>query len=614
MSATMKLGVLMSLLGLGSSLAIDAQVKIPMIGDLISQTKQFELNLTWESWAPDGVAREQFLVNGQFPGPPLIMDEGDNIEVTVNNFTPFNTTIHYHGIEQEGTPWSDGVPGVSQRQILPGKQFVSNFTVQQYGTYWYHSHAYGQIMDGLYGPIYIRPRRTPANLASAITNDPFEQTQIYNAIQSPTLMMLSDWFHLTSVELQEVAVSADIDTLCADSILINGKGRVNCRDPKVLTNMVPDSVKSVLQGMEYTAKGCLPLADTYAQTTFAHNFSAVPPSLFDECHATESAEEVIEVDPLNGWASLNFIGSASITAPIVSINNHSLWVYEVDGLYIKPVQVDALTLNNGGRYSCLVQLNKIPGNYSITVANSGFNQKIAGFGTLSYKHGRSVVSRASINYGGIATHAGVISLDETAIELFTPSQPSEQSDETYILTAGRINRAWEWSLNGNYTYSLAMEADRPFLWDPQSAAKSPLTIATKNDTWIDLIFSLSGNASTLQPGHPLHKHSNRVYVLGSGNGSFNWTSVADAVKVIPESFNLINPPMRDTFTTLPAYLGESWMAIRYHVKNPGAFLLHCHIDPHLTGGMGLVMLDGIDSWPSIPTQYGPDGQWGSIDS
>ncbi|KAL4860473.1 Cupredoxin [Aspergillus spectabilis] len=465
-----------------------------------------------------------------FPGPPLILDEGDNIEVAVNNFTPFNTSIHFNGIEQEGMPWSDGVPGVSQRRIFPGKQSIATFTS-------FHSHTSGQIIDDLYGPIYIRPRKIPARLASLITNDTFEQIQIYNAIQSPTM-------------LRKVAVSADIDTLCADSILINGKGRVNCRDPGVLTNMVPDSVKSVLQGMEYTEKGCLRLTNTYAQTTFAHNFSAIPPSLFNECHA------------------------ARLTIK-VSINNHSLWVYEVDGSYIKPVQVDALTINNGGRYSCLVQLNKNPGNYSITSANSGFNQKIAGFATLSYRHGHSVISKPLINYGGVAANTRVISLNETMIEMLTPSQPSQQSDETYILTAGD------------------MEADRPFLWDPRSPAKSPLTIGTKNDTWVGIIFSLSGKISTLQP----------VYVLGSGTGSFNWTSVADAVKVIPESFNLINSPMRDTFTTLPAY----------QVQNPGAFLIHCHIDPHLTGGMALAILDGLDSWPSIPAQYGPHGQWGSID-
>lgn len=87
-------------------------------------------------------------------------------------------------------------------------------------------------MDGLYGPIYIRfvamissarmtmtdsriyrPRSIPGSLANVITNDTFEQTRIYNAIRSPSLVMLSDWFHMTSEELREVAISADIDTL-----------------------------------------------------------------------------------------------------------------------------------------------------------------------------------------------------------------------------------------------------------------------------------------------------------------------------------------------------------------------------------------------------------------
>lgn len=97
--AAMKLAVLLSLARVGASLAIGLELQSPFTPGQLLQTKQFELNLTWESRAPDGVTREQFLVNGQFPGPPLIMDEEDNVAVTVNNFTPFNTTIHYHGIE-----------------------------------------------------------------------------------------------------------------------------------------------------------------------------------------------------------------------------------------------------------------------------------------------------------------------------------------------------------------------------------------------------------------------------------------------------------------------------------------------------------------------------------
>lgn len=39
------------------------------------------------------------------------------------------------------------------------------------------------------------------------------------------------------------------------------------------------------------------------------------------------------------------------------------------------------------------------------------------------------------------------------------------------------------------------------------------------------------------------------------------------------------------------------------VVNPGAFFLHCHINPHLESGMGIALLDGVDAWPTIPDEY-----------
>ncbi|KAJ5572129.1 Multicopper oxidase type 2 [Penicillium sp. DV-2018c] len=597
----MKPFILYSLIALGAALDLASP----------SPTKKFELNLTWDSGAPDGVERQQAFINGQFPGPPLIFDEGDNVEVTVNNFLPFNTTMHWHGIEQLGTPWSDGVPGVSQRPIAPGGQFVAKFTATQYGTYWYHSHHSGQVMDGLYGPIYIRPRNIPTELVNAVSNDTLSHAQIKRAIGNPELLVVADWYHTTSEELRRIAIRADIDPICVDSILLNGKGRVHCVDPRYLTSLIPESQLFVLQGMNLTAKGCLPLNSTFAQTTNKHDYAAIPATLFDECNETEASDEVIEVDPLQGWVSINLISTSSTSTPRVSINNHTLWVYEVDGQYIVPTEVNAITLSNGARYSVLVQLNQQPGEYRITAANAGLNQKIAGFGTLSYINGDpSVVGIASINYSGLNTTADVIQFNETTIKPLIPSQPSQEVTETYILRIGRIEHAWKWSLNENNSYSLALQSEKPMLWDPQAYKNSDLVISTKNDTWVDLIFTIVANQTTLQPGHPLHKHSNKVYVIGVGSGEFNWTSVAEAQKEIPEMFNLVDPPMRDTFTTNPALQSSTWMAVRYHVQNPGAFFLHCHLDPHLTGGMALAMLDGVDEWPEIPAEYGPRGRYG----
>ena len=58
-----------------------------------------ELRFTWAKGAPDGNERMMIFTNGQFPAPPLIFDEDDEVEVTVHNTMPFNTSVHWHGLE-----------------------------------------------------------------------------------------------------------------------------------------------------------------------------------------------------------------------------------------------------------------------------------------------------------------------------------------------------------------------------------------------------------------------------------------------------------------------------------------------------------------------------------
>ena len=76
---------------------------------------EYTMDLTWEIGAPDGNPRYMVMNNGGFPGPELLLDEGDdvkvcekcvsryipnliNLQITVNNKMPFNTSIHWHGL------------------------------------------------------------------------------------------------------------------------------------------------------------------------------------------------------------------------------------------------------------------------------------------------------------------------------------------------------------------------------------------------------------------------------------------------------------------------------------------------------------------------------------
>lgn len=192
------------------------------------QKKYFKFDLTWDEYAPLGTSRQMMLINGQSPGPVMRIEQDDWVTVEVHNKSPKNTTIHFHGIEMKGTPWSDGVPGVSQCPIMPGKSFTYRFQASQYGSYWYHSHIEDQIEDGLYGAIVIHPRDGSPKPFSKISSNSWAVSAMEQAERNVHPVMLYDFMHITSLEKWEITPKAGIELSCYDAILFNGKGRISC--------------------------------------------------------------------------------------------------------------------------------------------------------------------------------------------------------------------------------------------------------------------------------------------------------------------------------------------------------------------------------------------------
>lgn len=81
------------------------------------------------------------LVNGSSPGPELRVNHGDWLEVTVLSDMPDDgTTVHWHGFQQLGTPWADGMQGISQCLIPASNGGMSGllyrFRATLSGTFW----------------------------------------------------------------------------------------------------------------------------------------------------------------------------------------------------------------------------------------------------------------------------------------------------------------------------------------------------------------------------------------------------------------------------------------------------------------------------------------------
>ncbi|WP_343731700.1 copper oxidase [Duganella sp.] len=77
--------------------------------------------------------------NGQSPGPTIEVVEGDRVRIFVTNKLPEQTSVHWHG--QRLPNGMDGVTGLTQPGIAPGKTFVYEFQARRPGTFMYHPHA-----------------------------------------------------------------------------------------------------------------------------------------------------------------------------------------------------------------------------------------------------------------------------------------------------------------------------------------------------------------------------------------------------------------------------------------------------------------------------------------
>jgi len=96
--------------------------------------------------------------NGQSPGPTIEAVEGDKVRIFVTNKLDEHTTVHWHGMPVPNG--MDGVGGLTQPHIEPGKTFVYEFVLKRSGTFMYHPHSdeMVQMAMGMMGLFIVHPR------------------------------------------------------------------------------------------------------------------------------------------------------------------------------------------------------------------------------------------------------------------------------------------------------------------------------------------------------------------------------------------------------------------------------------------------------------------------
>ncbi|KAK1285599.1 Laccase-12 [Acorus calamus] len=84
--------------------------------------------------------------------------------------------------------------------------------------------------------------------------------------------------------------------------------------------------------------------------------------------------------------------------------------------------------------------------------------------------------------------------------------------------------------------------------------------------------------------HPIHLHGYDFYILVEGFGNFE-------PKTDNAKLNTVDPPLLNTV----ALAVNGWAMIKFRADNPGVWLMHCHLDVHITWGLAMALLveDGV---------------------
>ncbi|BAS94385.1 putative laccase-11 [Oryza sativa Japonica Group] len=553
-----------------------AAVLLAMPGLTAARTRRYSFNVTMATVTRLCVTKSVPTVNGQFPGPKLVVREGDTLVIRVTNNINNNVTFHWHGIRQVRSGWADGPAYITQCPIRSGGSYVYRFTVTgQRGTLWWHAH-FSWLRATLYGPLVILPPRGVAY--------PFPKPH------REVPLLLGEWFNA---------------------------------DPEAV-------IKQALQ----TGGG--------PNVSDAYTFNGLPGPTYN-CSSSNDTFK-LRVRPGKTYL-LRLINAALNDELFFGVANHTLMVVQADASYVKPFAATALVISPGQTMDVLLTAAaNNPPSRSFAIAVAPYTNTVGTFDNTT--------AVAVLEYYGAATSAAALrslplpSLpaynDTGAVANFSasfrslasaqyPARVPRTVDRHFFFAVGLgadpcqspVNGTCQGPNNTRFAASMnnvsfvmprtsLLQAHYQRRYNGVLAANFPAAPRTPfnytgtppNNTFVThgtRVVPLSFNTTVevvLQDtsilgaeSHPLHLHGYDFYVVGTGFGNYDASN--DTAK-----YNLVDPVQRNTISVPTA----GWVAIRFVADNPGVWIMHCHLDVHLSWGLSMAWL--VNDGP-LPNQKLP---------
>jgi laccase len=496
-------------------------------------------------------------VNGQFPGPKVEARDGDTVVVHVVNNSPYNMSIHWHGILQRQSSWADGPVMVSQCPIRPaGGRYTYRFNVTgQEGTLWWHAHV-SFLRATVYGALLLRP--PPGHSGYPFGVKPHREATV----------LLGEWWNASVVDVERQALLAGGAPNNSVALTING---LVDGDHHLL---------AVERGRTYLLR--IVNAALNYQLFFkvaAHSFTVVAA---DACYTDPYRTDVIVLAP------------GQTVDALMRADAHpgryymAAQVYQSLAAATYSATATALVTYHDHHHH---QDDDAPPPPPVMPSMPAFND--------SATAERFYASLTGLLRDGAPTVP--LHVDTRMLVTFglgvTPCAPAQTlCNRTLGSVAGSMN-------NVSFQFPAAMSLleahmrghpdgvytrdfpDRPPLMfdftgdNPRASlmytAKGTKVKALRYGETVEVV--LQNTAILGAENHPLHLHGFNFYVLAQGAGNFNAHRHVRA-------YNLVNPHQRNT-VAVPA---GGWAVIRFTADNPGVWIMHCHLDAHLPFGLAMI--------------------------
>ncbi|KAF9607819.1 hypothetical protein IFM89_001567 [Coptis chinensis] len=429
-----------------------------------ARIRHYKWEVKYEYKSPDCYKKLVIAINGRTPGPTILAEQGDTIVVELkNSLLTENVAIHWHGIRQIGTPWSDGTEGVSQCPILAGDTFTYKFVVDRPGTYLYHAHYGMQREAGLYGSIRVSVRKG--------VKEPF-------AYDEDRSIILNDWYHRSTYEQVARLSSRPFQWVGEpQSLLIQGRGSFNC---------------SILSTPNLEAGACNmsnPECSPYVITV-------VPGKTYR-----------LRISSLTSLSALNF-----------EIEGHNMTVVEADGHNVEPFVIKNINIYSGETYSVIVKADQDPSRNYWAASNvvSRPLHPPTGLAIFNYYPNHPKKSPPTTPpTGPLWNDTGYRLAQSNAIKArqgyILPPPVTSDRVITLLNTQNEINGYRRWAVN-NVSFTLP---HTPYL----VALKENLGHSF-DQNHLQRIMMQQIMTSTSET-HPWHLHGHDFWVLGYGIGKFD---------------------------------------------------------------------------------------------